>query len=235
MNSIRKNIIAIAIAALVLLVGGPWLYINVIKDDAPSRLTLDTVMATTPEKVVSPDTTSVVVPDGITGAWTIGSESIAGYRVKEILFGQSTEGVGRTSSVSGTLEIIDNSVTTAEFTVDMTTLKSDAAKRDAQFSGRIMDTATFPTATFTLTAPIVLPENATTGEKFSTTATGDLTLHGTTATVTIPIEAQLTNGKIAVQGTINIVFADYGIPNPSIGPIKTDDHGDLELLLVFGR
>ncbi len=235
MKSIRKNIIAIAIAALVLLVGAPWLYINVIKDDAPSRLTLDTVVATTPDTVVSPDTTSVAVPDGIVGTWTIGPESLAGYRVKEILVGQSTEGVGRTSSVTGTLEIVDNSVTTAEFTVDMTTLKSDSSKRDSQFSGRIMDTATFPTATFTLTAPIVLPENATTGEKFSTTATGDLTLHGTTVAVTIPIEAQLTNGKIAVQGTINIVFADYGIPDPSIGPIKTDDNGDLELLLVFGR
>ena len=91
MNSIRKNIIAIVIAALVLLVGAPWLYINVIKDDAPSRLTLDTVVATTPDTVVSPDTTSVAVPDGIVGTWTTGPESLAGYRVKEILVGQSTE------------------------------------------------------------------------------------------------------------------------------------------------
>lgn len=235
MNSIRKNIIAIAIAALVLLVGAPWLYINVIKDDAPSRLTLDTQTPVLVTTTMSSDTTSVVVPEGVTGYWKIGSDSVVGYRVKEILFGQSTEGVGRTSAVTGTLEINDNTVTTAEFTVDMATFKSDAGKRDEQFSGRIMDTAKFPVATFTLTSPIALPQNATSGEKFSTTAIGDLTLHGTTVSVTIPIEAQLTSGKVAVQGTINIVFADYGIADPSIGPIKTENNGDLELLLLFGR
>ncbi len=235
MKGLRKNLLAIAIAAVVLIVGVPWLYINVIKDDAPSRLTLDTQAPILVTTTMGSDTTSVVVPDGVTGAWKIGTDSVVGYRVKEILFGQSTEGVGRTSAVTGTLEINDNAVTTAEFIVDMATFKSDAGKRDEQFSGRIMDTATFPTATFSLTTPIVLPESAITGEKFSTTAVGDLSMHGTTMAVTIPIEAQLTKGRVAVQGTINIVFADYGIPNPSIGPIKTEDNGDLELLLLFGR
>ncbi|MSO59928.1 MAG: YceI family protein [Ilumatobacteraceae bacterium] len=235
MNLVRKNVVAIAIAALVLLVGAPWLYINVIKDDAPSRLTLDTQAPASVDTIVSSDTTSVVAPDDIAGVWTIGADSVVGYRVKEILIGQSSEGVGRTSAVTGKLEIADNAVTTAEFSIDMATLKSDSDKRDAQFSGRIMDTATFPVATFTLTTPIALPQNANSGEKFSTTAIGSLMLRGSTVVVTIPIEAQLTNGKIAVQGTISIVFADYGIPNPSIGPVKTQDHGDLELLLIFGR
>jgi hypothetical protein len=31
------------------------------------------------------------------------------------------------------------------------------------------------------------------------------------------------------------VFADYNIPNPTFGPVSTDDHGVLELLVVFQK
>jgi hypothetical protein len=28
---------------------------------------------------------------------------------------------------------------------------------------------------------------------------------------------------------------DYGIPNPSFGPVTTEDHGEIEFLLAFAR
>jgi polyisoprenoid-binding protein YceI len=155
--------------------------------------------------------------------------------VKEILFGQSTEGVGRTKSVTGDLTIADNSVTTASFTVDMTNLISDAAKRDAQFNGRIMDVASYPTATFALTQPIVLPSNATSGEVVTAEATGSLTLRGTTKPVTFPIEAQLSGTTFTVVGSIKIVFDEWGIPEPGLPGISVDPDGLLEFSLEFSR
>jgi hypothetical protein len=34
-----------------------------------------------------------------------------------------------------------------------------------------------------------------------------------------------------VNGSIPVVFADYGISNPSGGPATTEDHGILEFLV----
>jgi polyisoprenoid-binding protein YceI len=73
------------------------------------------------------------------------------------------------------------------------------------------------------------------GQAVTASATGDLTLHGTTKSVTFDVQAQLKDGTIQVNGTIPIVFADYGIPNPTFGPASTEDHGVLEFLLVFTK
>ncbi len=229
MNKTLKRVVAIAVVGSALLIAGPWVYINLIKDDAPAALELT-------DNTTSPESTVPTVSD-VTGSWSVAtnSDSVVGYRVKEILFGQETEGVGRTKSVTGDLAIADNSVTTASFSVDMTTLMSDAAKRDAQFNGRIMDVATYPTATFTLTQPIALPSNALSGDVITAEATGDLTLRGTTKTVTFPIEAQLDGATFTVVGSIKIVFDEWGIPEPGLPGISVDPDGLLEFSLQFSH
>lgn len=65
---------------------------------------------------------------------------------------------------------------------------------------------------------------------------GDLTLHGVTKQVAIPVEGQFTNGQVVVVGSLEIVFADYMIDKPSAASVlSVDDHGVLEIQLVFGR
>jgi polyisoprenoid-binding protein YceI len=73
------------------------------------------------------------------------------------------------------------------------------------------------------------------GETVTASATGDLTLRGTTNSVTFDVQARLNGGNIEVDGSIPIVFADWDIPNPSFGPASTEDNGVLEFLLVFSR
>ena len=94
----------------------------------------------------------------------------------------------------------------------MTTLTSPESRRDAQFNGRIMDTATFPTATFTLTAPAELPTDPATN---ATTATGDLTLRGVTKPVTLDVVAVDCGDTLDLVATTDIAFADFSIPDPS--------------------
>ncbi len=159
----------------------------------------------------------------------------ARYRVEEVLFGQSAEAVGRTSDVTGTFTIAGTEVTAGSFNVDMTTVTSDQSRRDGQFRGRIMEASTYPTATFVLASPIELGSLPADGAHVDVEATGELTLHGATRTVTFPVQAKRTGAAIAVAGTIPIVFADYDISNPSGGPAQTEDHGELEFRLNFGR
>jgi len=65
-------------------------------------------------------------------------------------------------------------------------------------------------------------------------ATGDLTLHGHTRSVTFPVKAELTAGAIEVQGSIPVLFSKWGIPNPSFtGFVTTQNHGIMEFLLDF--
>jgi polyisoprenoid-binding protein YceI len=236
----RRWLILIPVVALVALVGGPWVYINLIREDAPARLTLDDATTTTADdggsEGTSPTTTAAVAaPDGIEGAWSISTGSQAGYRVKEVLFGQDAEAVGRTAGVTGTMQISGTTVTTTEVVVDMTTVASDEDRRDGQFHGRIMDTATFPTATFTLSEPIDLGSVPADGEVVTHTVTGDLTLRGVTNTVTFELTARRNGATIEANGSIAVDFDEFQIPDASGGPASVGRDGELELLLVFTR
>ena len=44
----------------------------------------------------------------LAGVWKVGSGSTAGYRADEVLFGQTTTAVGRTSDVTGSMTIAGN-------------------------------------------------------------------------------------------------------------------------------
>ena len=230
-RSLRFVLIALVLVGLGLIVG-PWVYINLVKDEAPEALTLNT----TPDATLPSGIAEESISD-VNGQWRVvpDTDSIVGYRVEEVLFGQSTEGVGRTKEVEASLTIDNDAVVAGTFTVQMGTLTSDAANRDRQFNGRIMDTSTFPTATFTLTSPINLPANAVTGSPISADATGELTLRGVTRTVSFPLQAQVDGARFTVVGNITIVFDEWGIPEPSVPGISVEPEGLLEFSLTFER
>jgi polyisoprenoid-binding protein YceI len=231
-----KWIIALPVVALVLATAGTWTYIHVLSSDAPARLTLQgNVADNVPASTATTAGGTVAAPATFDGTWTATSGSRAGYRVKEVLFGQNTEAVGRTSNVDGALTIAGTRVSTVAISVDLASVTSDKSQRDNQFRNRIMNVARYPTATFRLTSPIDLPTLPADGVTTTVRATGELSLHGTKKTVTVDVSAKRSGGTISVNGTIPVVFADYGIPNPSFGPASVDDHGQIEFLVVFTK
>jgi polyisoprenoid-binding protein YceI len=213
-------------------VGGPFVYIHFIEKKAPAPLALSTA---SPSASATQSASTADLQTGVNGTWTVTSGSAVGYRVQEVLFGQSNTAAGRTSSVTGSITVNGKTVSAATFTVDMTSVTSDEQRRDNQFNGRIMDTSSYPTATFKLSSPIVLSSIPAVGVQASTQATGVLTMHGTSKTVTFTITGRRTAEGIQITGQIPITFADWNIPNPSFGPVSTEDHGILEFLLVFKR
>jgi polyisoprenoid-binding protein YceI len=230
-------IIGPVVAIVVLVVGGAYVYIHFIEGPAPAKLSLSTV--TTPTGAATNPRSSA----SLAGTWKVGGGSTAGYRVQEQLFGQHNTAVGRTNQVTGTMAIAGTKVTKANISVAMASVKTvgnslDGAfadRRDGQFNGRIMNTDQFPTATFTLSDPIDLAPVPKVGIVKDYSATGKLTLHGTTKDVTIPLKAKRTGTGIAVQGILTVTFSDYGINNPSGGPASVGDSGQLEFLVQLQR
>jgi polyisoprenoid-binding protein YceI len=230
---------------IVLVVGGPLVYIHFIQGSPPPKFSLSTTLTTTRSGgAASRADSSTTAGAGAAGAsatsftghWTIAPGSEVGYRVGEILFGQHNTAVGRTKDVTGQLTVAGTTVTSASFTVDMATVKSDESQRDAQFQGRIMDTATYPTATFRLNKSIVFGSLSLATVR-DVTAVGQLTLRGKTEPVDILLQVERTGAPtVAVLGSVNIVFAKWSIPNPSFaGLVTTNDHGILEFLLSFEK
>jgi hypothetical protein len=231
-----KILIRVAISIVVvvgLVYGGILMYTKVI-NPPEDKLNEDDLSAIVSDSSTAPSSTPT--PDvGITGTWLATSESTVGYRVKEVLGGVDTEGVGRTNQVNGSLTIQDTTLLSTVFEIDVASIKSDSSKRDSQFSGNIMDTATYPTATFRLLTPIELGSIPADDQNITATAQGELTMHGVTQQVSFEVTAKIANGIIGVLGSIDITFADYGIANPSNAFVTTGDTGLLEFVLAFQK
>jgi polyisoprenoid-binding protein YceI len=220
--------LVLVILAVLVVVVGPYVYINYIEGPPPEELAFEPVAK-------DRSGASAGEPRSLDGAWRVASGSQAGYRVEETLFGQGTTAVGRTAAVEGRFVLAGTVVQSGDFEVDLQTVSSDRAARDREFQGRIMDTARFPMARFRLSAPLTLRRLPADQAAVDVSARGRLTLRGTSKPVNVALAARRNGPQLEVQGSIPVVFADYGIPNPSLGPAQTEDHGTIEFLLVFTR
>ncbi|WP_186377159.1 YceI family protein [Curtobacterium pusillum] len=166
----------------------------------------------------------------LSGEWTVGGDSEAGYRVHEVLNGSDVTVTGRTSKVSGTATVAGSSITKATITVQVADIATDSAQRDSYFRDSAMDTQAFPTATFALSEPIAdaVPTGSGTTK---VQATGELTLHGVTKPVTATLEVGLNGDGVDISGSIPITFSDYDVQAPSLGFVKVDDAGAVEFLV----
>ncbi|RIK41400.1 MAG: hypothetical protein DCC58_12530 [Chloroflexi bacterium] len=204
-----------------------------VEETSSAAATTQTDDATATAEVESP--TGV----GLSGSWSVdgSQDTFVGYRVGEELAGiGTTEAVGRTADITGSASVDDLTVTAASFEADLTTLKSDNSMRDGQLGRQGIETNIYPTATFVLTQPLSLDAALLEGQALHVVATGDLTLHGVTNSVQVPLDLQYTNGVIVVVGSLEIQLADYDInPPSSMRVLAINDYGTLELQLFFRR
>ena len=228
---LRRILLAVLI---VVVVGGAALWWFVLRDTSEAKLTLPSVTSSGSAVTEAPAT--------LAGTWKVvpgsGKEAtVAGYRVLEKFAAgvAKTTATGRTSGVTGTVTVAGSKVTAAKFTVDMTTLTSDKSQRNNQIRNRGIETNKFPTSTFTLTAPLQLP-SVTEGKAFKLTGVGDLTLHGVTKKVSLPLAAEKSGSSFFVQGSLPIAMADYSIDPPNIGGfVSVDKNGSLEFVVNLAK
>ncbi|MEE8602800.1 YceI family protein [Euzebya tangerina] len=164
------------------------------------------------------------------------TSTFAGFRVNEELstVGQ-TEAVGRTPAVSGSLEINGTVLEAATIEADFAAIESDIPRRDNAMRNA-MNVDENPIGTFELTSPVDFGEVPAEGTPIAFTASGDLTVNGMTNPVEVDMEAQVADGNIVVVGSTNVVFADYGIEAPQVGPVVSiEDNGTVEMQIWFTR
>ena len=173
---------------------------------------------------------STIDDSDLSGEWTVGGDSEAGYRVHEVLNGSDVTVTGRTDSVTGSATVDGTSITKATVTVQVADIATDSDQRDSYFRDSAMDTSAFPTATFELAEPIAdaVPSGSGTTK---VEASGSLTLHGVTKAVTATLEVGLNGDGVDISGSIPITFSDYDVQAPSLGFVKVDDAGAVEFLV----
>jgi polyisoprenoid-binding protein YceI len=234
----RTRVVVIVVAAAALLMGGAAVaYFFLFGGDEPPPVSLSGG-----DGGAGGD--AAAAPESISGTWVVvdgdGSNgSFVGYRVTETLFGlgRPSEAVGRTRGVEGTVTIDGTTIASADLTADLSSLSSDDGRRDNVLRGRALETSRHPTASFRLTEPIEIDGIPAPGDPRSITASGELTLHGVTQPVEIPLQAALVGGDepmIEVAGGLEIAMADFGIEPPSIaGVVTVDDRGTFEVHLFL--
>jgi polyisoprenoid-binding protein YceI len=218
----RVRVLLLAVvAAAILVVAGGYAFLALTGDDAPP-----------PPRLSDPP-----APDraGAEGAqrWRplAGPGSFVGYRVNEEYLGVGVRtAVGRTSAVSGTVALDGDRIGAADLTADMRRLRSDQTRRDEALGFRGIETDRYPTARFTLTAPLALSPR-------SRRVTGTLTLHGRRAPITVTVRGQrIAGGRVELVGSAPISFARFAIEPPSVaGVVTVRDRGLLEFRLVLER
>jgi polyisoprenoid-binding protein YceI len=186
-----------------------------------------------PEKFSLSDAAATPAATAAAGTtkWTVTGGSEAGYRVREKLafLPAKNDAVGRTSDITGSAESTDDTFTKADFEIDLTTLTSDQDRRDQRIREIGVESDRFPTAKFSLTKPLALGES-------KVDATGDLTLHGVTKRVTIPLEVRQTGSTVEAVGSLTFPWGDFGMTAPSVaGFVSVEDDATLEFDVKLAR
>lgn len=179
--------------------------------------------------------------DDIDGIWSVGSGSFAGYAVDETLRGLNATVRGRTDSVSGQIDITDAHLVSATIECNLADVHSNLKVRDDYFSHDVIDTEAYPTATFRTNEPVDLGEllEDTSAEMdqnaLEVVIPGEVELNGKVVAAEANAEAVVTPHGIQVNGSVPLVWSDFGVTPPETDIVSVADSGTLEFLLLLNR
>jgi polyisoprenoid-binding protein YceI len=110
----------------------------------------------------------------------------------------------------------------------------DVPKVQAKMLGPdVLDAARYPTIAFESRRVSAKPLE---GGAFDATASGDLTLHGVTRNVTLPLRVLLHGDTLKAEGKVTLKQSDFGIQPISVaGVVKVKDELSVELSIVARR
>ena len=179
---------------------------------------------TAPEATAAPSLASatfVVVPE----------QSSAEYAVEEEFLGAPVPfvtTVGGTNAFGGEIEltITDGAVQIGDnrFVVDLRTLQSDEARRDARLRTSWLESDRYPQAAFVAAEIVGMPTDAALGEEVSFQVRGDLTIRDMAQPVTWDVTAAIDGDTLSGTATTLIYMRDFGFAPPDIaGMLRVTD------------
>ncbi|MDP9180615.1 MAG: YceI family protein [Chloroflexota bacterium] len=242
----RKLLIAAPIVAVLLFVaaGAGWYFL--IRSDAspltdplpiPSSL-LNTTLAPTIAAGTTAATATAASSNG-EALKILSDQSEADYYVGETLasLGVPSTANGKTKAISGTFYLTGDGTAldttqTSQFTVDVTTLKSDQSRRDAR-AQNALETSRFPTATFTAESATGYDPSIPANQQQTLQLTGTLEIHGVQKEVTWELKITRQANVISALATLDFKFSDFGVTPPSLGGfVSVQDHGTLQAQII---
>ena len=239
MSRTGKLVVA-GVVVLVLALGGGWLLFTSRTSDSPPPAALDPAPTTTLGQATG---TTEAQADGAAtpdGTWQVSDDgsSYVGYRVREQLasLGSPNEAVGRSTAVTGTMEVAGDTVEKVRIEADLTRLTSDEPRRDNAIRQRGLESERYPTATLELAEPIQLASTPVEGEEVRGQGKARLTVHGVTREVDLDLQGRWNGSTIQVVGQLPVKMSDFQIQAPSFGPVVSiEDSLAVDLNLVFER
>lgn len=180
------------------------------------------------------------VPEGAAATYVIdSSQSSASYHAQEELaqIGKQTA-TGTTNAFIGQIALDSNGLPMecSRFDVDLRTLTSDESRRDNFLYNNVLETGTYPLATFVLTSVEGMNGALTDGQEVPVTLVGNLTIHGVTNQVTWDATVKLEGTTITGHATTNFTLDQYNMQKPIVGPvISIDDTIQLEVSIVAAK
>jgi polyisoprenoid-binding protein YceI len=232
----RGRLLAAGAVVLVLaLLGGGWLLLSARNADAPAPASLDAA----PEATTA-TTAEAAQPDAGTadGSWRVRADgsSFVGYRVRERLasLASASEAVGRSTQVSGTMQVAGDQVEAVKVEADLRGLTSDEGRRDNAIRRLGLESDQFPTAVFELAEPLRLGREPANGRQVTGEGKGRLTVHGVTREVTAALQGRWDGSTIQVAGRMPVRMSDFQITPPRVGPVVSiEDDLTVEFRLTF--
>jgi len=215
MSAKRTSTLVLGLGAVAVIAAGLFVYFGILSNDSPEEFSLERG---------STENTAAAPPAGeLAGTWTVAGGE-AGYRVREKLANlpAQSDAVGRTKAITGQVTIAEEGgahrATNANFTVDVAQLKSNEDRRDNRIRTIGLETDKYPQATFVAAGPIEIPQDAADGKVVTVQAEGDMTLHGVTKKVSIPLQVQRNANQIRIVGNYDFTWDDFGMTAPSVPP-----------------
>jgi polyisoprenoid-binding protein YceI len=197
--------------------------------DVSAPTTAPTIAGQTPPASETPAASVVTIDDVAGKVYTVvADESELTYTVREKLANlpASSDAVGRTSSLSGTLRL--DGMT--EVTADLSTLSSDQDRRDNYIRQNLFSTD--PNVIFVVDALPALPDEYTEGETYTGTITGTATIRGVQGPITMEVEARLIGDELQVVGRTDFTWDDFDIPPPNTPVVTVEDNVHIEVLII---
>lgn len=181
-----------------------------------------------PVAVGAPGTVPVrfaIVPAASTVTYKVGETFVTGNRF--------SVAVGTTHAIQGDVFIdrahpVNSRIGT--ITVDISTFQSDRARRDRAIREQWLESAKFPTATFTPTAIKGLPASYTDGQEMPVQIVGNLRVRDVSKPVTFAGTVKLAGDTLTGALQTRVLMTDFGFDPPSIlGTLRAENQVELEL------
>ena len=174
---------------------------------------------------IATSSSSPIPSTGLSTFQIVPAQTTAAYSVYENLIFQNkpnNNAVGTTHSVTGSFRIRTGSsplVAAMNIKVDLSTLQSDAQRRDNYIRQNTLETDTYPYATFVSVSTQGLPSSYSDGQTVHFQLIGNLTMHGKTNKEVFDVQGKVVGNTVTGTATTTIYMTDFGIQPPNLANI----------------